>query len=223
MISRVNNGVSEQEYMKVTEGFVVADDTGSYEFENSPFKRKGTTIPTFYVFKVNEGYPLVLYNNGAGVLVFPKQDFDAMQSKPKIPRTTVERSRDRVAYDLAAFSLVPYDIDPKDSGGWRKIDFLKGSKGFFGASLLYVEHGMTMDFSRVTAQIMPSAVPYHFHNWLLRPHDISSYRPTPNPKIREEGTIRLPFFEARDLTKKVNGLLEGRFRTKLLLNAHPSF
>src|SRR3989338_8553138 len=102
MISRVNNGVSEQEYMKVTEGFVVADDTGSYEFENSPFKRKGTTIPTFYVFKVNEGYPLVLYNNGAGVLVFPKQDFDAMQSKPKIHRTTVERSRDRVAYDLAA-------------------------------------------------------------------------------------------------------------------------
>ncbi len=213
MIARTDDGISEQESMVVSDGFVLCNSHLNLSFRNSPFEGD-PSFPLFYVFNVNKGHPLVVYNNGGSVSVYPKKDFDALHSKTDKIRSPTEWSGDRVAYDLATFTLIPYDIDEEDTRGWKKIDYLEGQGRFSGASLLFVEHGLLMGDSQRAAHVMPSVVPQFFYEWLLRDHAISSYDGKKNV-WNFERTIKVPLGGARGLANDVNGLLEARFETKL--------
>lgn len=217
MIIRNNNGISENEQMTVSDGFVLCDSYSDISFEDSPFKNR-PSIPLFYVFKVNEGYPLVIYNNGGDVQVYPKKDFDAINSSTGKVRWPAERYKDRIAHDLATFALLPYNVDERNIGAWRKIDYLNGEGTSFGGSLLYAEHGMSVGHeNQRAAHVMPSVILNYFYNWMMRPHRISSYD-RDNSQWNNEGIITLPVVSVREVTiRSINNLLEDRFKMKLLL------
>lgn len=213
MIIRDSTGTSENEQMTVSDGFVLCDSYSDISFEDSPFKGR-LSIPLFYVFKVNEGHPLVIYNNGSDVQVYPKKDFDAVNSEIRWP---AERYKDRIAHDLATFALLPYNVDERNIGAWRKIDYLNGEGTSFGGSLLYAEHGMSVGHeNQRAAHVMPSIVLDYFYNWMVRPHRIKSYDKD-NSQWNNEGIISLPVTPVREVTMRISTLLEDRFKTKLLL------
>ena len=215
MIIRNNNGISENEQMTVSDGFVICDSPCTLSFGDSPFKNS-LLIPLFYVFKVNEGHPLVIDNCG-NVQVYPKKDFDAINSGKGKTRWPAERYKDRIAHDLATFALLPYNVDKRKIGAWRKIAYLNGKGNFFGGSLLYVEHGMDVGSkNQRAAHVMPSVVLNYFYNWMVRPHKIQSYDED-NHQWNNEGVITLPAASVRKVPKRINNLLEDRFKTKLLL------
>ncbi len=219
MINRENQRFFGSENMIVSDGFVIAEASNKLIFENSPFKRD-LSLPFFYAFKINEGFPLVVYNSGESIFVYPKQDFDSINGdKSKVSRLPSWWSRDRTAYDLATFTIVPYDMDEQDIG-WKKIGYVNSSdeqESSFGGSLLYVEHGMLSEHIRAAFHTMPSFVPNHFFSWMKQNHRIESYDNEQNKWV-DEGGIRISVDNARDLTFKVNSLLEKRFETSLFLN-----
>lgn len=222
MIERKSNGISEREYMVVSEGFVVADNWEEFNFENSPFENP-LYVPAFYVFKINENHPLVLLNTGESIRVYPKIDFDAIQNKRPF-RLPARMAEDRIAHDLAAFVLAPYNApysEEKDAKGWRKISNINGEQNSFPeSSLLYVEHGERIEnATQMVFHVMPSAVPNYFYDWVRREHEIEHY----DKKIHEfvgDGKIKIPANNSSDLMKKVNALLEERFGVPLLLKGH---
>ncbi len=222
MIERKSDGISEREHMVVSGGFVVADNLERFSFENSPFENS-LYVPVFYVFKINENHPLVLLNSGERVGVYPKIDFDAIQNK-KFFRFPARMVEDRIAHDLATFAIAPYNApysEEKDAKGWRKISKVNGEQNSFPEnSLLYAEHGERIENATPRVfHVMPSAVPNYFYDWIRREHEIKHY----DEKIDQffsDGKIKIPANNARELTKKVNALLEERFDVPLLLKGH---
>ena len=216
MIIRTDDEFLKREHMTVSDGFVITENYDDFAFKNPLFEGSFWS-PFFGVFKVNKRYPLVIHNNGSSVQVYPKRDFNAINSKKGKSRFPSEWSKDRTAYDLVAFILVPYNINEQDTG-LKKLDYLEGEKNFFGGSLLYVERGMTLDRdNKRAAHVMPSTIPNYFYSWMTKGHRISSYEGTKHEFINE-GMIKIPDETAGNLTRRVEGLLAERFETKFFLN-----
>jgi len=126
--------------------------------------------------------------------------------------------KDKLAYDLATFALLPYEVDQEKLQAWRKIGHFDAGGNFFSGSLLYSEHGMDVDReTHRAAHVMPSVVLDYFYNWMIRPHRISSYD-RDKCQWGNEGILNLPIASVRGPTMCVNNILEKRFETKLLLN-----
>ncbi|MBI4116475.1 hypothetical protein HY449_01905 [Candidatus Pacearchaeota archaeon] len=222
MIERKSDGIYERESMIVSEGFVVADSYERFGLKNSPFEEY-LDVPTFFVFKINEGHPLVLLNTGESMRVYPKSDFDAIQEK-KHYRFPAQMVEDKIAHDLAAFILAPYNAPysrDKNEKGFKKISDIAGEQdSFLENSLLYIEHGIRIESTtQMVFPVMPSGVMNYFYNWVRREHEISHYDDKLH-KFASDGKIKIPADNARSLTSKVNALLEERFGVPLLLKGH---
>jgi len=180
------------------------------EKEKNPFQRN-FFMPVFYLWKVHRNHPLKIFSPGLNYShIYP------VNGKNRVP---AEVHRDRMAHDLTAFVLHPFAVEPDSSSNWEKFNIEKGFVAENGerrdANLLYLEHGWNIhnqDNLRVS-EVMPSQVINHFFHWLYSGKEIHSHNKTFDQRL--EGKIEVPIGRSRELTAKICGILEDRYKTRL--------
>ena len=174
-------------------------------------------VPMFWVFKLHQGHPLRVTSFSEGhVYIYPENERHRAR-----PRQPAHVFKDRKAYDLATFMMVPGSLEGSEGiASWIPREVADGFRSEGGersnASLLYGKHGLDVPKDGVlrVSNVMPSHVANHLYAWAASGHRISSHKEFGAPFV-DEGMMNLSFEQARYLSRVTAETLEKRFRTRL--------
>lgn len=200
---------------------VVEASTMSYSFLNgddsrNPFSRS-LSVPEFYIWKIHRNHPMVVRNRDGFTSIWPKEELNEnLQS-----RFPLEFARDRMAYDLATFVAVPFELSSESKSisifNLGHSFYPKGNQNGRKASLYYIEHENLVhsqdNLKKISPGVMPSHVLNHLLYWLMDGQNIYSHEKTFNQRL--EGRIEVALPLVRELQSKLVPLLEKRYKTRL--------
>ena len=206
----------------VKNDYIIADGTtienfGFCENENNQIKRD-IYLPIFYLFKVHQNHPL-------RVISTSQSSFNINPSKKKDnKRWPAVICRDKKAYDLTTFLLLPFEVDDtKKNKYWKTISkiengFEKKNGSKFNATLMYLDHGLYLHSqdNLKNSIVMPSQVLYHLCDWLSTDKKIYSHEKNCGKTL--EGRTSIDVYTSRKLAYEVTKIiLEKRYKTRLVI------
>jgi len=119
------------------------------------------------MFKVHKNHPLKITHSSINhVHIYPTSE-----DRVKRPRMPAEVFRDKMDHDLAAFMMLPFNMDiEKEKTLWEKIAVIED--GFIPhegsnqekqpASIIYLPHGLNLkEGIYKVSEVMPSFVGHH--------------------------------------------------------------
>ena len=217
MVWSENNLMGDAAYTRVVnEGFISTEGYEYFGFGDQEKHGLGgkITLPLINFLKVNPEYPMEVGELGE-ISIRPVGD----------KRWPAEIWRDFEVYNNASFLMVPYDVNEKDLGAWKKLTIFE--KGFedvdkkeSSLSILYADKGLPADNRRIHtwSMITPPQVLRTLFNWLYSGKKFS-YLDKNWPGMDEPwhhvGRATVSPKEIREFVNKVGLMLEERFGERL--------
>ena len=218
-IKRSKNVLNEARDSKIVrDGFIIAESTSTTfgildkDYPENIFKR-GIFAPIFQIMKVHRNHPVKISSLDMGFTkIYPLSDENVSKNNFRFPG---EVYKDKINYDVVSFMMVPYDVTGMDR--WEKFPIKKGfvsaSKEEGVSSLLYLEHGLSIDNPYCVSEVMPSQVLQHLFSWMYNGKKINSHEKTFNQKL--EGLVWVPDNPRFKLINPLTEILEKRYNTHL--------